>query len=91
MVILLTVMHSQISGPAQMSQSGSTGPPAMQAARQGPPTPSQIAQDGGIVIPRACSTGVAETRVRAAATNIPMTVDFILRDDCGIIMNKSFS
>jgi hypothetical protein len=73
-------MHSQISGPAQISQRGSAGPPAMQAARQGPPTPSQIAQDGGMVIPRACWSGVAETRVRAAAAKIPKTVDFILRD-----------
>lgn len=43
-------MQVQTVGPAQKSQSGSSGPPAIQAAMQAIPTASQTLHAGGISI-----------------------------------------
>ena len=76
------MMHCQISGTAQKSQSGSAGPPAMQAAMQGMPIPSQMTQEGGIVTKAEfwAGDGAADTREAVATAIMAKKEDFILKD-----------
>lgn len=77
-------MHSQISPGAQKSQTGSNSPPAMHAAIQLGPMPSQILQASRdwskLLTERASSVGAAETRARAARAKVVKKVAFIVRE-----------